>query len=363
MRLTGSRPANSITVGHKPVYMNIGEQLLDIRAMELDNDAAPAARERFQKVVNESGLKTGTGPDGGYLVETDKAQDIIGSAVETGILTSRCSEQTIGPNSDSFEFLTADETERRQGKFFGGIKVYRKSETEEINKWSMVDLDEGEIRLHDQYALLMTSNRMLKDSVSLTSLVRKVVPQAFAFIEDKEIFEGAGIAQHLGIMNSGALITVAKESGQAANSIVAKNIVNMFARFGGNITSAAWFVNQDCTTQFPFMTIEGVSLFTPNGSFPFPSYGFLYGLPIIPLEHCEALGTVGDIVLGDFSRYLRIIKGEVEETESIHVKFLADQSLFRWIKRNNGQPMHDKPITPLKGSNTLSPFVALAERS
>jgi hypothetical protein len=35
---------------------------------------------------------------------------------------------------------------------------------------------------------------------------------------------------------------------------------------------------------------------------------------------------------------------------------------YRFIVRNNGQPMHDAPITPLHGSSTLSPFVTLEAR-
>jgi HK97 family phage major capsid protein len=82
----------------------------------------------------------------------------------------------------------------------------------------------------------------------------------------------------------------------------------------------------------------------------------------VPIEFCSTIGDLYDIVLGDFSQYLLIEKGGVEEAESIHVRFLYDESCYRFIARNNGQPMHDSPITPLNGSNTLSPFVALAER-
>ena len=357
-----TNPAMSTSVAHKPVYNNIGEQLLDIRDMCLGNSAAPAARERFTKVVNESGLKTGVDSEGGYLVETDKSKEIIEAAADTGVLVSRCWEHMIGPDSDGLEYFAANDKDRSNGEFFGGIKSYRKTEYEEMAEWAKIDLDEGTIRVHDQYALLKASNRMLRDTTSLTSMIRRVVPKAFSFIEDKEIFEGTGVGQHLGIMNSDALITVEKENSQENGTILAINIVKMFARFGGNVATAAWFVNQDCTTQFPFMSINNTSLFVPGASLYAPHYGFLSGLPIIPFEHCETLGTKGDIVLGDFSKYMRVLKEEIEETESIHVKFLADEQLFRWVKRNNGQPMHDKPINPLKGSNTLSPFVALESR-
>ncbi len=355
--------ASGIEVDHKPVYKNVGEQMLDIRAMTLDNANAPAARERFQTVVNESGLKTGVDSEGGYLVETDKSKDIIQTSVETGVLASRCVSQPIGADADSFEYFAADDRDRSNGTFLGGVKAYRKAEKETMDQWATAAIDPREIKLHDQYALLKVTNRMLRDHVALTGLVKNAVPKAFAFLDDKEIFEGTGSGQHLGIMNSDVKVSVAKVASQTAKTINATNIVSIFARFYGNINNACWFVNQDCTQQFPLMTIGNQPIFVPGGTFANAPYGILYGRPIVPLEHCETLGTEGDIVLADFGQYLRITKGGTEEAESIHVRFLTDEKVFRWIKRNNGQPMHDAPITPLKGSNTLSPFVTLATRA
>lgn len=355
--------ASGAEVEHKPVYRNIGEQMLDVRAMSLDNSDAPAARERFTKVVNESGLKTGVDSEGGYLVETDKSKEIIQTSVETGVLTSRCTVQPIGPDADGFEYFAADDRNRSLGTFLGGVKAYRKAEAEEMTKWAAASFDPREIKLLDQYALLKVTNRMLRDSVALTGLVRNAVPKAFAFLDDKEIWEGTGSGQHLGVMRSDVKVTIAKEAGQSAKTIIARNIVNMFARFYGNINSACWFVNQDCTPELAFMTIGDQPIFVPGGTFANAPFGILYGRPICPVEHCETLGTEGDIMLGDFSQYLRITKGSTEEAESIHVRFLTDEKVFRWIKRNNGQPMHDEPITPLKGVNTLSPFVTLATRA
>lgn len=356
-------PAVKVEVEHKAVYRNIGEQMLDVRAMTLDTDEAPAARDRFQVVVNESGLSTGVDSDGGYLVETDKSKEIIQTAVETGVLSSRCTGQPIGAMSDSFEYFAADDRDRSQGTFLGGVKAYRKAEKETMDKWLSAAIDPREIKLHDQYALLKVTNRMLRDSVALTGLVKNSVPKAFAFLDDKEIFEGNGAGQHLGVMKSGVKVAVAKESGQTAKTINATNLVKMLARFHGNLANAAWFINQDTLPQYPLMTVGNQPVFIPGGSFANAPYGVLFGIPIVPIEHCETLGTEGDILLGDFSQFLRITKGGIEEAESIHLRFLTDEKVFRWIKRNNGQPLHNKPITPLKGTAKLSPFVTLATRA
>ncbi len=58
-----------------------------------------------------------------------------------------------------------------------------------------------------------------------------------------------------------------------------------------------------------------------------------------------------------------LIDKSIEEASSIHVEFLADQMVLRFIYRVNGQPAWSQPLIPFKGANTLSPFLTLATRS
>lgn len=88
------------------------------------------------------------------------------------------------------------------------------------------------------------------------------------------------------------------------------------------------------------------------------------GRPVVPVEYCATVGTVGDIILADASQYRMIRKAAgVQQDSSIHVRFLNDETTFRALYRVDGQPMPRSAITPFKGSNTLSPFVVLATRS
>ena len=47
----------------------------------------------------------------------------------------------------------------------------------------------------------------------------------------------------------------------------------------------------------------------------------------------------------------------------MHVKFIEEEQTFRWSLRTDGQPLWRTALTPYKGTNTLSPFVALAARA
>jgi HK97 family phage major capsid protein len=88
------------------------------------------------------------------------------------------------------------------------------------------------------------------------------------------------------------------------------------------------------------------------------------GRPVIPIEHCSALGDLGDILLADMSQYYLATKGGVQMASSIHVQFLTDETVFRFVYRVDGQPSWNVALTPhlSTAGQTLSPFVTLAAR-
>jgi len=142
----------------------------------------------------------------------------------------------------------------------------------------------------------------------------------------------------------------------------------MYARCRAkSLANAEWFINQDCWPALfdlaAVVGIGGVPVFLPPGGLSAAPFGMILGRPVTPIEQCETVGTVGDIVLADFSQYLIIEKGGIESASSIHVQFLTDETVFRFILRTDGQPKRNSALTPFKGSNTQSSFVTLATRA
>jgi HK97 family phage major capsid protein len=107
----------------------------------------------------------------------------------------------------------------------------------------------------------------------------------------------------------------------------------------------------------------GSPVYMPPGGASVAPYGTLFGRPVVPVEYCSTVGDVGDVVLADFSQYVTIDKGGMQSASSIHVRFLNDEQVLRFIYRVDGEPTWKSPLTPFKGSNTLSPFVTLAARA
>ena len=181
-----------VEVAAKPVYRNLGEQLIDVQAMTLDTADAPKARERFMQVVNAaSGASTGVDSEGGYLVETDKSKGIMTSAMENGLLARRVTVQPISANSDGFEYLVSDDRNRTTRN---GLSVYWKGETTAMASSGKVALKTREMRVKDLYGLLYVTNRMLRDAPALAAFAQRALREEFAFKLDQAIFEGSGAA-------------------------------------------------------------------------------------------------------------------------------------------------------------------------
>jgi HK97 family phage major capsid protein len=244
--------------------------------------------------------------------------------------------------------------------------VYRKAEaaaaTESQPKFRKMTLD-----LEDMIGLCYATNKLIKNVASLEAVIREGFAEEFAFKLDDEIINGTGAGQCLGVLNSNALVTVPKETGQAADTILAENILKMWSRMWARCRkNALWLINQDCEPQLHALTLNvgtgGVPVYMPAGGLSQSPYATLYGRPVIPIEQCQTVGDKGDILLIDPSEYV-LIDQEMEEASSIHVRFLYGENTFRFAYPVNGQPKWNAPKTPKNGSNTLSAFVALAARA
>jgi HK97 family phage major capsid protein len=207
---------------------------------------------------------------------------------------------------------------------------------------------------------------VLQDTVALEGIIRQAFSDDFAWMIDDAIYNGLGGFQPLGVMASGVLVTVAKETGQAADSIVTENIIKMYSRRLGPAGAYAWFINQDIEPQLYTLSLDvgtgGLPVYMPPGGLSDAPYGRLMGLPVIPLEHTATVGTSGDIMFANFGQYILIDKGPTEVASSIHVYFVTDETAFRFVYRCDGQPIDVAPITPANSALTQSAFVVLADR-
>lgn len=303
--------------------------------------------------------------EGGFLIAPEFAPGLWQRTYEASDIISRCFEQKM--SSNRLVINAVDEDSRVDGSRWGGIQSYYLGEAGTYTS-SKPKFRRMELIAHKLIALVYATDEQLEDSTAFASYVDKVVPQELAFRIGDNIYNGPGAGTPLGVLNSGALITVAKDSGDSAATVSSPDIFNMWSRMWAPARkNAVWFINQDVEPKlWPLTRGSGTAvelLYTgPGERGNNNSYGVMMGRPVLPVEFAATLGTTGDIVLAGMDQYCFAPKGEARMDSSIHVAFLTGEQAFRWQLRHDGQPFWKKPLTPKNGTNTLSPFVALATR-
>lgn len=346
---------------NQPAFRSFGEQLVAVWQAGTNRGVDP----RLHQVGALSGLGESVDSDGGYLVQPDFSQQIMTRMFEGGQILPRVTRITVGGNG--LEIPGIDETSRASGSRWGGVSVSWKEEggspTAGKPKTRLLSL-----KLKKLIGLVYSSDELVADATAMEGLVNTALQEEMIFKAEDSVINGTGAGQPLGIYNAPCLVTVSKEAGQAADTIVAENILKMYARMpASSIPRSAWLINQDCWPQIFQLHIAvgtgGLPVFVPANGLADAPFGSLLGRPIIPIEYGRTVGDKGDIYFVDLSQYLLIEKGGVQAASSMHVKFIYDEMTYRFTYRLDGAPTWNSALTPYKGSNTQSPFIALAARA
>jgi len=343
-------------------FANLGEQLRAVAQAGI-----PGGKTDPRLFQAASGLNETVPSDGGFLVQQDFSRELLKSAFETGFLAKLCRRIQISGNSNGIKINAFDETSRISTRF-GGIVGYWASEAEEKTK-SKPKFRQLELNLKKLIGLCYASDELLADANVMNSVLPAAFASEFGFRIDDAIINGTGAGQPLGILNAGSLVVVEKETGQVAATIMAENVIKMFCR-QLNPGSAVWLVSKSIFPELWTMSLAigtgGAPVFQPAGGLSALPYSTLLGRPVIPVEQCATLGTVGDIIFADLEGgYVLAEKGGLQTDVSIHVRFIYDESDFRFVYRVDGQPVLASPIAAYKGgaANSQSHFVALETRS
>jgi HK97 family phage major capsid protein len=393
--LTIEGPGN-IEVPDAPIYRGsnataLGQQLLDIRTLSdpskhgnTEVQGAKSRLERSQKryearmvalaekeskegkesrAAATGGFTVGVPSDGGFFLQGETVVDLMTNGFNNSEILPRTAKRTLTA-TQFIEIFGIDETSRKTGSRGGGIRVFTNKELGEYEgsktQFKMVRVEPKKLT-----GLFNASDEWMKNVTFLGQEVRALFGDEFAFKCQDLSFRGSGAGEALGFLNSGCLVTVPKKTGQKAGTILSGNLSDMWMRFNGKKQNALWMINRDCGAQLDELSIvAGTGALEPR----FVNYGpdgilRIKGVPVVEIEQCETVGTVGDIVLADWSQYVTADQGDINEAMSIHVNFVYGQQTFRFTYYFDGQFRQVMPLTPFKGSNTVSPAVALAARA
>lgn len=320
-------------------------------------------RNKATEILNSFGS---TVPDaGGFLVPEVLRSQLLALALETSIVRSRA---TVIPMESLRVPIPAIDDTSHVSSVFGGLQFYWAEEgaslTESQASFGRVTLEAKKLTGYAE-----VPNELMADAPAFNGFFSQKFPEGLSYSEDVSFLTGTGTGEPEGVLNAGCAVSVAKESGQTAGTIVWENIVKMYARMlPTSLSKAVWIASIDTFPQLATMALSvgtgGSAVWLGNVQNP-GSDGppvTILGRPVLFTEKAPTVGSVGDISFVDLSYYLIGDRQTMTAESSPHYKFQQDKTAFRVIERVDGRNWLRTALTPHNGGATLSPVVQLAAR-
>lgn len=365
--ITGHDNAEDRPWGDSPTRA-LGSFLKAVRQVETVGIQNMDARLRPHMKAAASGANEATGSEGAFLLGQEMTAIINKRIFDVAVLAPRCSRMILPAGQSKVSLKLNGETSRVTGSRWGGVQVYWRAEAGTVTA-TKPKVREVDAKLESLMGLFYDTAESDEDSI-IGQVAMEAFPDEIATELDFAIFSGHGAGKPAGFSTGSGRVTQAKETGQAAATIMGENVINMWARMPARArANAVWLTGGLAEPQLMEMTLPGGGLtpypiYLPPGGLSAAPYGTIFGRPVIPFEGCSVVGTEGDIVLVDLSWYLLLLNGQEPVPESsIHVRFLYNENCYRWVYRCNGLPMTATPFTAADGTTTMAPYVTLATRA
>lgn len=356
-------PAASRADSRTGGFRHLGDFALCVKDAAMRNEGA------HNRLLNAVGMNEGVGEDGGFLVPAEFREAIMTLVEGEDSLLSLCDSSTTARNA------VTQNIDKTTPWGTAGINVYWEGEGQAASA-SGAKFDQQTLRLNKLFARVDVTDEELEDAPQLDAKLRSKTPEVMTSVINLAIVQGNGVGKPLGIMNSGALVTVAAATSQPADTIFHQNLIAMMGRmYAKSWPRSRWLMHQDVWAKLPLLSFADVGkvassasgtqipIYIPPGALSASPYGMLLGRPIMVLEAMETIGDLGDIVLADMSQYRAVTKaGGTRVDTSIHLKFDTDETVYRFIFRLAGSPWWSSTVSHRDGTNTVSPFVTLASR-
>jgi HK97 family phage major capsid protein len=346
-------------------FRSIGEFCRTVR-----NGSHPGfSDERLLKIGAAYGQTSESGEEGGFLIPPEFSNRIVERMGTELPILDQCDRLTIGGNSITINGM-ADHDASSTTYRYGGVVVYWVGEGDQITR-SNLKFRQVNLNLHKLAALAYCTDEELEDTnYSLGTRLLDKFGMAIGDETVEAVMHGTGVGKPLGAFASDACVSVSGETDQAADTIVAENIINLNSVIWSRSRGAGnWYYNGECLPQLETMALNvgtgGIAAYWPAGGLSSASPASIKGRPAYETDHMAALGDAGDIGFADWSQYFLATRGTPQMAMSIHLRFDYAETAFRATWRVDGRPAWETTLKPRKSASTrrVSPFVKMAARA
>lgn len=354
----GRSPAGSTTVRDlNPAtthgFHDLGEFAAAVREAQM-----PGGRMDARLAAPTNTHQGGSASGDGFMVPSQYRDEIFEVVTDLDEFGPLVDEE---PTAAREVKMNADETTPWSNS---GVVAAWRSEGAQMTA-SRLNTEQRTVPLHQLYAFVEATEELLEDAPRLNARLTRKAGQAIAWKKNAAMIYGTGAGQPLGWFNGGGLITVPKGGAQAADTIIATNVIAMYSRLLSIPGSRPfWLANSDVLPQLMTMTIGDRPIWIPPSGLADGPGGTLLGLPVRLSEHANTLGDKGDIQLVQPMGYYALRKDAGPRfAQSMHLYFDRGIECFRWTFQFGGQPHLSAPVEPAHGNTTKSHFITLAERA
>jgi HK97 family phage major capsid protein len=333
--------------------------------------AAKTGVKGFNGEVRKTALAESSGQTGGYVIPPQFMTELLTIAAEEGFIQQLC--KVIPMTTREVDWPMLDITTAQSAgttPYFGGVFFQWQPEAQSISeteptfrqsKWTAWDL----------VGYTVSSNQLLQDNgVGVDALLTQLFGAAVTWYSEYAFLNGlgAGNSMPLGILNAGATI---QQSRSTPGHFTLRDAAAMLSHLQiRSWDTCCWIVHQSVIPDLIQM-VDNTShnqlvWLSPYGdaaknmgpiSMKLPQ-AFLNGRPLYITEKLPSIGSTGDVLLADFSRYVVGNRMDMQIDVSPHYKFQNNQLTWRVVARKDGKPWLNGPITDAQGWS-LSPFIAL----
>lgn len=327
----------------------------------------PDAFATVQKAPNAEG----SGATGGYLVPPQFYNKLLQFVAEKSFVKAACTTLPMQGLSLMFPYLNQQGTTGSgtanfpSSNFFGGVLGSWSPEASTATQTNPT-FKQGTLNARTLLCQTVSSLQLIQDSfVALDGLITTLLTDSIAWQLDYAFLRANGVNQPLGITNApGTIASVRGTSSTVQLVDMAKMISRVVMSDGFN--NLMWVMNQSVLPQLIQMvnnntsntSLVWINQYAGGAAEKFPMKFF--GIPIYFTEKCPVLGTAGDVMLLDMSKYLCGDRMNIAIESSPFPYFTSYQQVWRAVWRGDGTPWFDSAITLADGSTTVSPHVILA---
>ena len=323
----------------------------------LPDDPLPTFDMENKGWIEQKDLVESVGTSGGFTVFPEHLSQLFMLSEfqryvrERALVLPMRSRQVVIP--------TLDQTGSTAGvaNIYGGVLPYWTEEAASKQE-SEPTFSQMQIIAHKLVTYTEASDELLADSaIGLEALLTRLFGGAIANEEEWTFINGTGAGQPLGIVAAACGVTI-RHPREAANAIGINDIFNLLSHFMG--TQPVWLAHQSSMPQILSMAGPAGNqsyVWISNARDAAPST--LMGYPIYFIENCATLGSEGDIILADWSKYVIGDRQATQIDSSKHFRFQNDLTAWRAVHRVGGRPWLSAPLTLRDGATEVSPFVIL----